>query len=298
VPKAPAVSEIPYFAEYLQHKETFHPKHLDEKLENSGCYPAALSFGGAIWLGSAMSFHPVFTGILAFASAGIIFTVGGKVARILHRRKHGENTDARQAFKLLDRYFAIKGRKTLVKNLDPVAAQLLEAGAFYWKKIKSVLEGPVWEQSKLTEYYQAIRKEIAEASESAMEELAVLCSNCLGAPSASEKEDAKLMWESIKEFRLGDAFSRLEMLATTDTERYVHRSPNLNAVFTSARDLAERLKLLSEELDRLSGEIVQSGSVTTQHSFSGARIDALINNLQSQRDAMRELDQTDEQIQK
>jgi pantoate kinase len=88
------------------------------------------------------------------------------------------------------------------------------------------------------------------------------------------------------------------MLATTDTERYVHRSPNLNAVFTSARDLAERLKLLSEELDRLSGEIVQSGSVTTQHSFSGARIDALINNLQSQRDAMRELDQTDEQIQK
>lgn len=288
--------ELESFRAYLDVRKPGHPKTIQAAINEQSGVPTVLAMAGAWWAFSTL--HVNWITMAAGVIATTVFTQAAAkcVFGWLARRRQPIDPRRYQLYAALDRYYEVNGMRLLQKKLDPVAAELLEAGSYYWNRISQIMNGGGWaELSRDGGYYASVRNEVLGAADAAMDELAMLCANCIGDPARSPQDDLKGIFEDLKDLKLGAVGQRIEWLASGNVTRYAHQSPHLNAIFQPSRELAERLKLLSEEVDRLSGEMTSATVAATESAMGTARIDALIQNLRAQQAAESELDSVVEQ---
>lgn len=175
-------------------------------------------------------------------------------------------------------------RKRIHKELDPVAGELLEACAFYYSKATIALQGPAW-TGELGTHRRALRDQIARALEDAMDEAILLSKDCLGKPSKDTWRD-KL--EDALDLDIVDTVQALTGKRLGDDFRGIYRSPHIPIIFQPLREIAEKLKLLSGEVERMTTE--QTMAMGTS-SGSASGIDLVIGEMQSLRQAEEELNQ-------
>lgn len=189
---------------------------------------------------------------------------------------------------VLTRYQQSVGK--LHKELDPTAAQLLEACAFYWQRVHVTLNGPAWTDGTPARFL-AIREQALRAADAAMEEATSLCVSCLGKPERSRSDALKNALEDFRDLDIEDALDGLRRVATADSSKYAHHSPHIDVVFAPVRDIAERLKLLSAEVERMSTEAMQRSTEAIPLANSSSSIDLVLREMAETRAAERELDE-------
>ncbi len=282
---------------YLARRDQLHPRKQAEYKTGVGCATGFVA--GMVCLASGIITSwgsPI--EVILMAAAGL--TAGVFLGRFLagfRQRFDRESVQRRsQVYSALDRYYQYKGARTLAKNIDPVAIKVLEAGAFYWTQVMAALESPVWNSEGDKSYYDSVKSEILDAADHAMDELAVLGSHCIGKPLHTAPDDLKSAFEDLKELRFESALAKFGQATGGDLERYMHKSPNLKAIFDPAREVAEKLKLLSAEVERLTAERAHVPGVIGDAKFSSSRIDALVSNLRASRVAEQELSESSQKI--
>ncbi|MBL8040980.1 MAG: hypothetical protein JNM04_06490, partial [Chthonomonas sp.] len=152
------------------------------------------------------------------------------------------------------------------------------------------LSSLVWTGPEALPTYSNLRIEVLNAADHAMDELGYLAANCLGDPQKRPSDDIKAIWQDLVDLRLDGAFERATDMFNNSDSKYSHQSPHINAIFHPAKELAEKLRSLNDEVDRLSSEAATNMGPLARSSMGGARIDALLQNLNSLRVASDELD--------
>lgn len=284
-----SVSTPEYFAvhTYLDARMAEHPKHVAEKYDSAaGVLGFGLAVGGWFLLRPELGWFWTIVALIA----GLSFY--GSMFRAWLKRKMTPTTSSQrwraQVFAAIDQYQAVRGNRRLAKCLDPVAGQVMEAAASCWMQIRAILNGTLWSADRLTDHQAQIRAEALEAADAAMDEIVVLCANCLGEPKKTRADEAKNLVSDLQDLRLGDAMERLGRIATSDDPAFTHQSPNLAAVFPTIRTLAEKLHQLSNEVNRMAHQAAVPNEIGL-NSVGLNRIDSLIQNLQAQRIAEQEL---------
>lgn len=183
-------------------------------------------------------------------------------------------------------YNAVESNK-LHKHVDRTACQLLEAGAFYWVKIHTLLEADSWQSSI---HMQGLRTDIGAAANQAMDDLMVLASRCIGSPGNSRGNDFKKAFDDLMELDVKEALGGFVEALNANGEKYKFQSPHISGIFPAARDIAERLKLLAEEVVTTTQENERARlepNVSSNSTLAG--IDAVLNSLKATRVAQDEL---------
>lgn len=281
---------LPNLADYLQARAAKHPKsRTDAYIVGGAIAVSAVALGVASIVGRLTS---------SWASVGIalgvslvVFGAGfaaWAVGRL--RPRSEEDVRIRTLYKAIDQYHASLSRRKLHRELDPVAAQLLEACAHYWKRVQATLGGPFWTGS-LSAAYRGVREEAIEAADRAMDEAVVLCASCMGAPSKSKADDLKSVFQDFADLDISDAMEGLKRIAKADSRDYAHRSPNLQTVFEPVRDIAEKLKMLSSEVERMSQRAMTETKLSGGLTTGAASLDDVLGDIRSIQQAEAELDQ-------
>ena len=167
----------------------------------------------------------------------------------------------------------LKSRR-LHKELDGSAAQLLEESARYWSEIGACLSAGEWSDPNLAPHWLSIRNQSFAAADQAMEEEVVLLQSSF-TPGIRNKS-----WESVLEDVI-DTFVRSPRMARSD-----HLPPG----FQQAREVAEKLKLMTYGLRSATNDLVQSENPVAGRR-AGTAIDVALNEIQTVQEAERELRQ-------
>lgn len=135
----------------------------------------------------------VATGLNVGWEAGVpVFLLGaGAVAYTivrLYKESYGPADEARrvvaEAFKTARKMLPHQKKRRLHRHFDVSVAEVLEACAFHWMRVKRALEGPVWSRDSLDGHWSAVREQASRAADQAMFEAIYLSRN-------SYREEAK-----------------------------------------------------------------------------------------------------------
>jgi len=201
--------------------------------------------------------------------------------------KKPRSTDERYYLELdaiATKYALSMNRRRLHRELDYTAAQLLEASAYYWVRIVNHLNTPAWNSDATPAHLRAIRLQTMQAATEAMREQMALCARCLAMPGHNKGTDLR----EVLEDSLGiDVEKILDSLRASPIMKKGIQSEHLPEIFDSSRNLAEKLKRLSGEIDQMAIENMK----TFQGDGSGAvaSIDAVLRGLHEVRAAETEL---------
>lgn len=278
------------FNAYLDERKKTDPHEFIDNVYGAAFLIGLAGVGACLWAGIA-----VLNGWMAgLGMAGIAAAMISVIASRVVKRKMNP-TDPEQKWRNniytgLRRFFEVRDHSNLHRHIDPVALQLLEAGAYYWNQIRIKLDSLVWTGPDAPPTYVNLRIEVLNAADHAMDELAYLAANCLGEPQKKPSDDIKAIWQDLVELRIESVFERANDMFGANSTAYSHQSPHLNSIFHPARELAEKLKSLNEEVDRLAQEAATTAGPLSRASMGGAKIDSLLQNLHALRVASNELD--------
>lgn len=281
--------KLPIFSDYLT------KAHQTVQKDDSGFW----GFFGCIVAPAVLVLAAVFLSQLIAAWLAVFLTVfvgSPLVFGALHRiqKKLQEPKTAEQQRKLrfrtaLEKYMGPLSRKKLHRELDPMAGQLLEAAAFHYTRIVVGLNGPFWTSAELPHHWLAVRAQILEAADDAMEDATMLCADCIGKPPRSRKDDFRDAVEGFGDLAWVDALQQLGQVVSAKEDRYAYKSPQMGVIFEPVREIAEKLKLLAEEVERRSLEVSRE-SAAQQYPASDS-IDEVLGAMRSLHEAEAELDQ-------
>lgn len=264
---------LPYFKLYLAERK---------KEDLRAQWKSMLSIG---FLGLPMV---VFASMILRHEAPLLFGVIpiGLIAGGFALRTHYERSNHRAMAAYLDAYQA-RDPQAVHRYVDATAQELLEAGSFFWYKIHTLLAA-----SHASARLSGISGEARTAADQAMDELAALCSNCMGEPVNKRGNDIKEAFVGLAEGNIKGALRDFSEVLNPDSERYKVHSPHIDVVYRPARALAEKLQALSTEIERLSSQALDQ-----KHQMVGAvsSIDSVLYAIQATRAAETELE-TDQRI--
>ena len=187
------------------------------------------------------------------------------------------------------RYVQSMNFRRLHRDLDTTAAQLLEASAYYWSKVKLQMGSPAWNSDTTPMHLRTVRQQTLQAIDEAMREQMTLCLRCLAMPGQKKGSDLR----DVIEDALGiDVEKILESIRSNPVIRKGVQSDRLPEIFEPSRELAERLKMLSAEIDKMTLENMQK--FQGQGSGANASLDAALRGLQEIRTAEGELSEADQ----
>ena len=192
----------------------------------------------------------------------------------------------RELDSIVMRYAESMNFRRLHRDLDYTAAQLLEASAYYWSKVRIQMNSPAWNSDSTPAHLRAVRVQTLQAIDEAMREQLALCVRCLAVPGQKRSTDLR----DVIEDALGiDVDKVLDSIRKGTVSKNGFQSERLPEIFDPARQLAERLKMLSGEIDKMSFETLQK----YQGAGTGATsaIDAALRGMQEIRQAEGELSQ-------
>ncbi len=229
-------------------------------------------------------------GFLGGAALGLALM--GTVTAIANRAKAKDPHEQRRrdVFRTAAELRQLEVHHKLHRWMDPVALQLLEAGAYHWSRVRSSLTGPQWGAKQLPEYWQSLRNQVSVASDEGMSDLLLLARNCLGPPQKDKQSDIQGVIESFIDLDIADALQGLKQMASADWTAYAHQSPQAQMVAQHGREIAERLKALADDVESKAGEISMESSMPGELSSLEA-LDGVLGELRTVREAEEELQQ-------
>lgn len=227
--------------------------------------------GGAIGVLGGTGMIPQ-TSILPLVLGGLVtsaLAVGGFVAYDLRTRPKLD-TFGKEAKLAVEKLLMSLNRKRLHRELDPAAGSLLEETALHWNRVHAALSGPFWADDNLADHWSRVKDQALGAADRAMDEIVVLLSNAL-------RPDNSPAWQRI-----------VEEVASTYLGAEVERqSANLPAGFAPARAIADKLRSLGDEVERLATK-AQSESVNV-YQTSGGALDLCLSEIRTIEQAETEL---------
>ncbi|HEY0866361.1 MAG TPA: hypothetical protein VGE01_03225 [Fimbriimonas sp.] len=163
--------------------------------------------------------------------------------------------------------------KRLHRELDQASVALLEECARYYWQVRQVFDSVFWTSESLPMQYAGLRDQALKAADSTMDELMLLYRNSL-----PERPKGTQPLEFVEDV----------------VEEYVRKKPRtvdfIPTTFDPTRKIAEKLRLLAEEADRVSQEINAEMSLPSLTN-PGSALDASIGELRQIRQAEEELRQ-------
>lgn len=277
--------KLPYFSEYVIAEFSELKKHR----RTAWTFPiAGLTFlftiGVSVVLGRLGL--PWMVPLLVFGWAGAMVALD----KSLKAPKTAEERYEIELEALLRRYANSMNGRRLHRDLDYTAAQLLEASAYYWSKIRMQLSSPSWSGDNAPLHLQAVRQQTLAAINEAMREQLALCVRCLAAPGQKKSTDLRELIEDTLGIDVDDALEALK--GGRSYKKGGFQSERLPEIFDQSRALAEKLKALSGEIDKMTFDNMQK----LQSMGAGATlsIDAALRNLSEIQTAQAELDNPDQ----
>ncbi len=168
-------------------------------------------------------------------------------------------------------------RRRLHRDLDPASLAVLEECARFWSQATGALQSQYWSSDLLPLEYRSVRDQALSAVESSMEDVMILYEN-----QVPDRIDGRPPMDYVEEA----------------LETYVFKQPTVVAMppaaFAPARDIAEKLRALSDEAERVSIEVVSDPTIFAQ-AKPGRALDVTLSELRQIRIAEQELRQDLEQ---
>lgn len=164
-------------------------------------------------------------------------------------------------------------RRRLHKVLDPVAGELLEEAARQWVRTHEALQTPFWTDPSLPAHWQAARTHALSSADQTMDEILVIL-------RSSFRPQTKQGWHDVVE----------DVVETFFTGPKWKAPDGLPVGFQRARELADKLRSVAEEVERASSELTHEFQHSDYYSSDRA-LDMTLGELRSIRDAEDELRQ-------
>ncbi len=273
--------KLPYFSEYVAHELVESKKWK----RSAWTWPIA---GGAFLVAGLASM--LLFRVTGFWTPPLLMIGWGVGIAMLDKWMKKPRSSDEQYLRELDsivlRYAESMNFRRLHRDLDYTAAQLLEASAYYWSKVRIQMNSPAWNSASTPAHLRAVRVQTLQAIDEAMREQIALCARCLAVPGQKRSTDLR----DVIEDALGiDVDKVLDSIRKGTVSKNGFQSERLPEIFDPARQLAERLKMLSGEIDKMSFETLQK----YQGAGTGATsaIDAALRGMQEIRQAEGELSQ-------
>ncbi len=292
--------KYPHLTAYLEAHKTNPIRQRVESAMSGGCLATlvAVPLFGSIFGFVAMQLARVPVAFVPGAVVGGIVTliVGlsilARQAKTLQTPRTSEEALAVKAFESSEHFRKLDGDKKLHRWLDPVAGQLLEAGSYHWKRVQDALASPFWTSTELPNHWTALRQRSLEAADSAMAELVVLCSGCVGEPGRSRDDDLKDVIEDFADLDITDALQGLSRMFTNGHQDYSFQSPESRIVFEPGRQIAERIKELADQVESATQRVRAETTPIPQGAYATESLDLLIGEFKAIQQAEEELRQT------
>jgi hypothetical protein len=281
--------EFRHFVEYLKKNPPRYPVDV-QKLRGPLAIGAGLLSGGLVFpfalVGSVISsLGPGPTAAISVGAAAAAAVAAGVITLKRLPRKHESvlRAEIRRADNLRVFHDLLSGRK-LGEKVDPMVIQLLDASAVHYGRVHAMANGPSWTKESSGTRSQ-LREQILTASEEAMDELLDLAKSCVGEPR--RKDQITDFVDGMATFDFADAITRLKGMVSADAwvDR-AHRSPNASLVFDPMRSIAERLKMLADELEQTSVSMISTMDTPRTSSLA---LDGLLAEVRAVREAEEEL---------
>ena len=265
--------KVPYLSEYLAYEVAKSEANRGKPWNSPLPW---LTVGGLVG-----AFLLPLPGIATF---GLVVVLLGVLSKLLQKLSKPRNPEQERRDEVLRPYLKLAEYRRLHRNIDSTALQLLEASAYYWSKLRIRLNSAAWNSHSTPLHLSAIRAQTLEAIDHAMEEQIELCLKCVIPIGTKPKTDLREIMEDVIGLDVDDVLDSLKkgLKVKSGTQ-----SGRIHEIFEPSRAIAEKLKMLSEELDQISTE--NAIGVSTQ---SGSRLDSALRDLQDVKTAYVELDQS------
>lgn len=166
------------------------------------------------------------------------------------------------------------GKGKLHRRIDKATGLLLEECSRHWLRVHDAVSGAFWEDKDLPEHWKHVRDQSKAAADRAMDDLIVMLKPVL---------EARTQQTSTQEF-IGDV---LETFLNMDSDGPVDPLPN---AYLPARDIAQKLKLLADEVEETAQKAANDPSFR-EHYSSATQIDQVLSELRAIKQAETELHQ-------
>ena len=162
----------------------------------------------------------------------------------------------------------------LHRRIDKAAGLLLEECSRHWLRVHDAVSGTFWEDKDLPEHWKHVRDQSKAAADRAMDDMIVMLKPVL---------EARTQQSSAQEF-IGDV---LETFLNVDSDGAVDPLPS---TFLPARDIAQKLKQLADEVEETAQKAANDPSFR-EHYSSSTQIDQVLSELRAIKQAETELHQ-------
>lgn len=273
--------KLPYFSEYIKHELESSKRKRRTVWTWPILIPTAFASVLGITLLQRLMGAPLSV-LLVLGCAGVALAL---TDQSLRRPRNSEERFQAEFDAVIHRYVQSMNVRRLHRDLDMTAGQLLEASAYYWGKIRLQLESPTWSGDQTPLHLMTVRQQTLAAINEAMREQAMLCVRCLALPG-QKKTDLRDMIEDA----IGiDVDKVLDGFKGVSSIKGKFQSEHLPAIFDTSRQLAEKLRDLSEEIDKMTFENMQRLQSGVSSGASSS-LDSALRGLQDIRIATDELD--------
>lgn len=287
--------DFPSLAAYLDHP---HPNPLFRRIGAGpalGCLMALVSslvVGVGVFALASPAIGPLMAVVASLAGSGAaafaVAAAGWRIGRKNAAAPTAEDQLLAQGFGAVESFRRLDNEKRIPKWVDPIALQLLEAGAYHWGRVRQTFAGSQWHSADLPEHRANLRDKAIRAADLAMAELAILSAQCVGEPKKNRKDDFQAAFEDFADLAIEDAIRGLARVAATHPKAYRFESPRAKEIFEPAKGLAEQLKGLADEVAGASFEApAEDDGLRT--SLGRESIDSLLTELRYTRLAEEEL---------
>lgn len=276
--------DFPYAAGYIDHNHSNPILDRLSAVNNLGCLASGVGapvVAMGVWMIGARFMGPP-AGFVAFASffAALIalYSYGTKVGTQSAKKATQEERLIDEAYGVIMELRKLDRERKLLKHMDPVAMQLIEASAYHWSRVHRAFDDGRWNASEIPEHWTALRERASQAADLAMAELIILCRQCIGEPLKNRKDDFQSVIDDFAGLEIVDALRGLAKVSATHPKEYRFSSPQTPLIFDQARGLAEQLKSLADEVEE-STRIAKTDIPELRTSLGRESIDSLLSDL-------------------
>lgn len=245
--------------------------------------------GSAVGLGTLLMVAPGPLGakIAAGFCAGLPVFFGILAALDLHAKKPrtAQEQALARSLEVASTYATALNEKRLHNDLDYTSQQLLEASAFHWNAIHHQLSEPIWAGEDAALHLRAVREEVLTAADEGMREALALCLRTL----AGKGERKNRVGEILEDLSELDFESALEGFRQSVKGKNAYQSPYLREIFEPVKAIAERLKALSSEVEKMTSDARMQ--VALPENRVKSNLDQALRSLQELHTAQKELEE-------
>lgn len=183
-----------------------------------------------------------------------------------------EEIRAREATRVAQGMGLMLAKRRLHRDLDQGSLILLEECARYWARAKAALEGPFWTAGLVPEHYALVRAQALRALDEAMDDVLIEYRAYIP-ENVANRHAMDYVDEALESFVKGPKG---------------RGGAHLAAPFANVRQIAEKMRELTLEAERLTQEARIDPDLMTQPS-AGSSLDQTLSELRQIREAEEEL---------